>query len=116
MNRLQSGLRKRLAAAYVPAVSLLSVLCAAALAVLPAPSVAAIDCWVDAEVPSTGDQRWVRPCRGADAHRGAVTETDLCRHAGRATVPSGQSKLLPSSGPRLCRMARRRCTTGSYGR
>lgn len=60
MNRLQARLRQRLAAAYVPAVSLISVLCATMLAVLPAPSVAAIDCWVDAEVPSTGDQRSVR--------------------------------------------------------
>ena len=60
MNRLPSRLRQRLAAAFVPAVSLLSVLCAAALALLPAPSVAAVDCWVDAEVPSTGDQRSAR--------------------------------------------------------
>lgn len=60
MNRLQARLHQRLAAAYVPAVSLISVLCATVLAVLPVPSVAAIDCWVDAEVPSTGDQRSVR--------------------------------------------------------
>ncbi len=84
MNILQARLRQRLASAYVPAVSLLSVLCAAALAVLPAPSVAAIDCG--------------------------------SRHPGRAKVPSGQSTLLPGSGPQLCPMARRRCTTGSYGR
>jgi hypothetical protein len=84
MNRLQARLHELLAAAYVPAVSLISVLCATVLVVLPAPSVAAIDCWG--------------------------------RHPGHATVPSGQRTLLPGSGPQLCPMARRRCSTGSYGR
>ena len=95
MNRLPSRLRQRLGAAYVPAVSLISVLCAAALAVLPAPSVAAIDCWIDAEHPSTGDQRPVRDPAVAPV-RQALQTVNAVLHAQREMHELPRTRLRSS--------------------
>jgi hypothetical protein len=95
MNRLQARLHQLLASAYVPAVSLISVLCAAALAVLPAPSVAAVDCWVDAEVPSTGDQRSVRDPAVAPM-RQALQAVNAVLHAQREMHELPRTRLRSS--------------------
>jgi hypothetical protein len=85
VNKWKPRLRLRPALAnvsVVSVVSLLSALSAAALVSLPQPAAAAIDCWVDAEVPRTGDQRPVTDPAVAPM-RQALHQVNALLHAQR---------------------------------
>lgn len=95
MNKFPFRLRQRLASARVAALYLASTLSAAVLVSLPPPAAAAIDCWVDAEHPRTGDQRAVTDPAAAPV-RQALQQVNAVLHAQREMHELPRTRLRSS--------------------